>query len=110
MKANFSVQERSEPKLLPSHSIIHQGMPFDLKRVFFINNFVILSVMPIGKKSVASPIFPGRGQWLEERLVPCSWALPQNRCLISHGLEFGHEQFLQATLVFSYLIFKEYFS
>lgn len=52
----------------------------------------------------------GGGQGLGEGLMLCSRALPQNRCLISHGLEFGHEQFLQATILFSYLIFKGYFS
>lgn len=45
----------------PSDSITHQAMPFHLKRAFFINNFVILGAVPIGKKSVASAHFPGRG-------------------------------------------------
>lgn len=61
LKANLSAQERSEPRLLPSDSITHQAMRFHLKRVFFINNFVILGAVPIGKKSVASAHFPGRG-------------------------------------------------
>lgn len=71
---------------------------------------MILGAVPIGKKSVASAHFPGRGSGAGGGLVPCLWAFPQNRCLISHGLEFGHEQFLQATVLFSYLIFKGYFA
>lgn len=47
--------------MLPSDSIIHQAVLFDLKRVFFINNFVILGAVPIGRKSVASANLPGRG-------------------------------------------------
>lgn len=100
----------SETRLHPSDSAIHHTMLFDLKRVFFIYNFEVISTVPIGKKSVASSYFPGRGSGVGAGLVPCSRALPQNSCLISHGLEFGHERFLQATILYSYLIIKGYFS
>lgn len=56
-----SQRRRDLTQTATSDSTTHQAMPFHLKRAFFINNFVILGAVPIGKKSVASAHFPGRG-------------------------------------------------
>lgn len=108
--SNWMQPSDLRPGCIPVTVPLHHTMLFDLKRVFFIFNFKVISTVPIGKKSVASSYFPGRGSGVGVGLVPCSRALPPNSCLISHGLEFGHERYLQATTLYSYLIIKGYFS
>lgn len=90
LNANYAIQKRSETKPHAADSAIHHAMLFDLKRLFFINNFVILSAVLTREIIRCRRLFPSevRG-WGGGGFVPCSQALPQDRCLISHGLEFG---------------------
>lgn len=59
----YEIQKRSETKQHAADSAIHHAMLFDLKRLFFINNFVIVGGVPTGERYVAvfySPAQRGR--------------------------------------------------
>lgn len=86
-------------------------MLFDLKRVFFINNFVILGVVPAGENMLLSFISL-QGHRLGVQCLACRhFHRTDASFLMGLSLVFPHEgQLLQATILPSYLILKGYFS
>lgn len=82
-----------------------------LKGVFFINNFVILSVVPAGENMLLSFISL-QGHRLGVQCLACRhFHRTDASFLMGLSLVFPHEgQLLQATILPSYLILKGYFS
>lgn len=85
----------------PVTSSLIRPCDFILKGYFSLIILWFLVQCPSEKYLLLLLISLGGGQGLGEGLAPCSQALPPNRCLISHGLAFGHGQFLRATVLFS---------
>lgn len=119
LNANYEAQKRSETKPHATDSAIHHAMLFDLKRLFFINNFEIVSGVPTGENMLlsSSPLHKevtgcgfsallagtSTGQMLNFSWA-WAWTLHTKESLLATILPFFF--FLMA----SYLILKGYFS
>lgn len=70
LNANYETQKRSETKRHATDSTIHHAMLFDLKRLFFINNFVIVGAAPTGENMLPS-FSPPASQGGQRSVVQC---------------------------------------